>query len=372
MRLDNQTPAQAIAFRQFARDGGLDCVVAVRASFEHRQDGVLKPAPNPAPFQYEDVYEGDPHASVLLRQSDLVPEKPGTDVTFLGSSFAPNGAPAREWPAEIRVGDRLRKRLLVTGPRQWLPQTKLTWSGLFARDPKRLLTGWTLSEPEPVGQVELTWAKAFGGPVMGTEAEDSPADVHRENPLGPGLLDFSYGDPEAALAAHQIDNPDNPVRDWEQHDRSPQGFGPISPWWRQRQQFAGTYDDTWLEERHPLLPEDFDPRFWQCAHPDLIATPHLQGDEEYELVNLHREHKAARGRLPGIRLGAHCEGADEGSAGWHMLTLDGVHFDFRDGRDLAMLTWRTRFPLNQAERAVLTLKRIRLANDSSVAREAAE
>ncbi|AFL51195.1 hypothetical protein ABIE78_002995 [Sinorhizobium fredii] len=332
---------------------------------------MLVPASEPEPFQYEDVYEGDAHSTALLRQSDLVPEKPGTDVTFLGSSFAPGGKLAQSWTAEIRIGVRLHKRLLVTGPRQWLPQTRLTWSGLFARDPKPLLTGWTLGEPEPVGQVDLTWAKAFGGPVTGTEEEGAPADVHRENPLGPGLLDITHGDPEVLLPAHQLDDPDNPLRDWQQHNASPQCFGPMPPWWRQRQQFAGTYDEDWFENRHPLLPVDFDPRFWQCAHPDLVAVPHLKGDEQYQLVHLHREHDVARGRLPSIALGVHCEGGDAESSGWHILTLDGAHFDFRGHRDLVLLTWRTRFPLNEAERTVLTLKRIRIGDSSPATQESA-
>jgi hypothetical protein len=37
-----------------------------------------------------------------------------------------------------------------------------------------------------------------------------------------------------------------------------------------------------------------------------------------------------------------------------------------------MLTWRTRFPLNKAERAVLTLKRIQIVNTAEATREAAE
>jgi hypothetical protein len=372
LRLDNQTPLQALAFRQFAPDGSLDCVVSVRGSFVHKQDAELALAPEQEPFQYEDAYEGDPHSTVLLRQSDLAPEKPGTDVTFLGSTFAPNRKPAEKWTAAIRIGKRVHKRLSVTGPRQWLPQTKLAWSGLLARSPKRLITGWVLSEPAPATEVALSWTRSFGGIVPGNQLDDTPADVHRENPLGPGLLDPRYGDPEIPAPAHQLDDPDDPITDWNRHDAHPHGFGLLSPWWRQRQRFAGSYDEAWLEGRHPLLPEDFDARFWQCAHPDLIATPHLTGDEDYTLTNLHPQLAEARGQLPGATLGVHCEGGDGASVGWHVMALDGVHFDFREGRNLAMLTWRARFSLNEAERAVLTLKRIRIADPPGAMLEAAE
>jgi hypothetical protein len=372
LRLNNQTPLEAVAFRQFASDGSLDCVVSVRGSFFHQQDAELGLAQEQVPFQFEDIYQGDPHKSDLLLPSDLVPEKPGTDVSFLGSSFAPYGEAASRWTCGIRVGDRLHKRLLVSGPRYWQPQTKRTWSGLLERNPKPKLVGWDLSEPEPTRQVTLSWTKSFGGPVSKLPSDDTPADVHRENPLGPGLLDTRYIDLAAPVTAHQIDDPDDPVTDWSRHDACPHGFGLVSPWWRQRQQFTGTYDDVWLKERHPLLPLDFDARFWQYAHPDLIAIPHLRGDEDYELSNLHAELARARGRLPGAALGIHCDGGDSSSAGWHAMALDGVHFDFRDARNLVMLTWRARFRLNDAARAVLTLKRIRVTTEAGRLPEAAE
>ena len=174
-----------------------------------------------------------------------------------------------------------------------MPQTKLAWR---AKEPGRKLklTGWVLSDAETATEVELSWTKSFGGPIAGTAAADTPADVHHENPLGPGLLDVRHGDPETPVQAHQLDDPDDPVTDWRRHDARPQGFGLVSPWWRQRQQYAGTYDEAWLEKRHPLPPEDFDPRFWQCAHPDLIASPYLRGDEAYELSNLHWDADLAR------------------------------------------------------------------------------
>ena len=59
------------------------------------------------------------------------------------------------------------------------------------------------------------------------------------------------------------------------------------------------------------------------------------------------------------------------STGWHVMALDGVHFDFRERRNLVMLTWRVRFPLNDAVHAVLTLKRIRIVDKTEPAREAA-
>lgn len=374
MRLDNQTPAQALAFRQLASDGSLDCVVSAAAGFLHRQDRRIAFAAEQAPLSFEDVHDGDPHAGALLRQSALVPGKPGTDVTFLGTSFAPGGQAAPKWQAAIRIGARLRKALLVTGPRHWMPEVmppRRGWLGLRRADDGPVLTGWHLSAPTPARAVEIHWKHAFGGRVIGTGAAGGQPDVHPGNPLGPGLLDLGHGDVAIPVAAHQLDDPNHPVTDWRRHEAEPQGFGLIPPWWRQRQRHVGTYDAAWLETRHPLLPEDFDPRFWQCAHPDMVVTPHLRGDEEYELTNLHPEFPVLRGTLPGVALSVHCADGDAGSAGWHGMALDGLHFDVRDAEARITLIWRARFPLNEAAQAVLTLGAARMDAAAPAQREVA-
>ncbi len=66
---------------------------------------------------------------------------------------------------------------------------------------------------------------------------------------------------------------------------APQGFGPIPPWWLDRQSHAGTYDEAWRTTRAPRLSEDFDYRFFQIAHPSLIV-PALDGDETVALDHL--------------------------------------------------------------------------------------
>lgn len=45
---------------------------------------------------------------------------------------------------------------------------------------------------------------------------------------------------------------------------------------------TGTYDDKWLEERHPYYPKDFDDAHWNCApedqqfdFPDLMKPHYL-------------------------------------------------------------------------------------------------
>src|SRR6185437_6864632 len=57
------------------------------------------------------------------------------------------------------------------------------------------------------------------------------------------------------------------------------GFGFIAPNWQPRLALAGTFDVAWDRTRKPLLPKDFDRRFFNAASPGLVAPGHLRGDE---------------------------------------------------------------------------------------------
>jgi hypothetical protein len=66
----------------------------------------------------------------------------------------------------------------------------------------------------------------------------------------------------------------------------PVGLGFISPSWQPRLGFAGTYDSAWENSRKPLLPADFNKRFFQSAHPDLIYHGFVKGDEQVKITGM--------------------------------------------------------------------------------------
>lgn len=328
MELVNQTPLRGLAFRQFDMQGGLDCVVTLRGTFAHVEDGVAVWHADQMPLQWQDAYEGDPHKTPMLHQSDIVPEKAGTDVTFLGSSHAPDG-PAAQWSCGLEIGP-VRKMLHVSGPRHWQPVIRAArWP--FRRDDE--VTGWDLAPPRPTGSVAIDWRLAAGG-----HDAFRVSDPDADNPIGCGRVgpQETWRDqlvPAAQISAEPAVAPTD----------APAGLGPIPPFWRLRARHAGTYDEAWQSNRHPLLPGDFDPRFWQCAPEDQIIRPWLRGDEGYRLTNLHPVYSQAVGRLPKLRFTVK---TDEG--GWHPLNLDGVQFDWRQDA-LLLMTWRARFPLPEAQ-----------------------
>ncbi len=333
MSVDNHTPFPSLAFRQYNLNGDLLGVVVARGTFRLTNAGPLQLADKQYPLAMSDSYDGDPHQTPQTACTDLAPFKPGTDVTFLGAAFTPDGEPARSFTCGLRVGP-VGKRLRVHGQRFWRAKTRKTWKGLIERDAEDALDGWDLTDAEPVTHVPIDWRLAFGGKIDGGE-------VFEQNPIGKGLVDEALFKERPEWPAPQIEDEFQPVKSvMDRH--APAGFGPMSPFWEGRVARAGTYDDEWLNKRHPLLPRDFDFRFWQAAHPDLTTESWLQGDEDFELDNLLPGHPRLQGRLPGIQLGVEIDRGTGPARG--LMKLDGVHFDMRPGIGRVFLTWRCGFP----------------------------
>jgi hypothetical protein len=81
----------------------------------------------------------------------------------------------------------------------------------------------------------------------------------------------------------------------------PAGFGAIASYWSPRLEWAGTYDEAWMEKKFPLLPDDFDIRFHQGALPDQLVDGYLRGGEVVALKNL-TESGSLQFRLPKVYL----------------------------------------------------------------------
>lgn len=339
MSVVNHTPFPALAFRQYNLAGNMNGVVVVQGTFNLIEGGAMEPADDQLPLQMSDEFEGDSFSSSMIAQTALVPFKPSGDVTFVGSTFAPREKALKSWICAIGVGP-VSKRLRVTGPRDWVPLIVRHKKGLLQKEIVEEIAGWKLTDPEPVTEVPIDWTLAACDLAQNLAPNPETAP-NAQNPLGIGWISGQPRSKEARFAAPQIENPDEPLKTPDQK-LAPEGFGYISPWWKTRLQFAGTYDDDWLKNRHPLLPQDFDFRFWQSAHPDLISKTWFRGDESYHLENLVYGCPDVRGTLPKIGLRMRLPRGDR--FGLADFVLDGVHFDLRSGKAHAVLTWRTGFP----------------------------
>ncbi|MFS4438714.1 DUF2169 domain-containing protein [Paracoccaceae bacterium GXU_MW_L88] len=120
---------------------------------------------------------------------------------------------------------------------------------------------------------------------------------------------------------------------------APQGYGPIPPWWQARSQYAGTYDESWEVSRSPRLPEDFDYRFYQVVHPNLILKNYLKPQQNIRMVGLVPGCQYLDVSLPDIAPWAKFS-FNDGREVNVCLNCDGLHLDMREDVWWLDLTWR--------------------------------
>jgi hypothetical protein len=256
---DNLTPFAAGHTWVRDRNGAEVWVVAVKATFLVRPDGTTEIAEEQEPVTLAPKFREDPAKSSLVYDSDLYHSKPTTDVLLHGHAYAPGGTPAAQVDVTMQVG-AIKKTLRVTGDRVW------QIGALTSR----------ISAPEPFEKMPLTYERAYGGR---DESDPKKPAWETRNPVGVSFRSLN----EKPLP--NVEDPRHLIGLWSRQTR-PAGFGPLAAHWQPRVKYGGTYGEKWLKERQPLLPEDFDERFYLCAPPDQQAPAYFKGGEPVELVNL--------------------------------------------------------------------------------------
>ena len=266
LQLDNRTPYAAERTIVMDKTGEKRWVVAVKATYKVSGDGATELSEVQKPPLYSAEHIGEPGQSSILYEADLIPTKPATDVIVNGHAYAPAGRPAHSVDVSIRVGP-VKKRLRVFGDRHW---------------DKGFPGGLKQSSTATFERMPITYERAFGGWDK-TDPDPAKQRLYPQNPIGSG-----FATKEHHLEGHPLPNVEDPshlVSGW--NDRpSPAGFGAIASYWSPRLDWAGTYDDAWMERKFPLLPDDFDNRFHQCALPDQQVGEYLRGGEMVALENL--------------------------------------------------------------------------------------
>lgn len=268
LQLKNTTPFAA-NMALLPDEQGIEAIyVNVRGSFRIGPQWTLsEKQPPPATA---DVYWGDPASSSLKLASDYHIGKVATDVVMIGNACARDERPVHQLDVTLSVANR-RKTVRVYGDRVW--------------DQRRI------SAPEPFEHMPLLYERAFGGRWEGSKedaAEVLMAD--QRNPVG---LGYAGGRDHSAMEGQPLPNLEDPRSLIRSIDDEPEPacFGFRAPHWRPRALFAGTYDEAWQRERMPYLPLDFDKRFLNGAHPDLICDGFLQGGEAVEIIGMRPEGK---------------------------------------------------------------------------------
>lgn len=315
LRLLNDTPFP-VAWQHGRVQAGRDSLtVMVKATFRlvSRAAAESLPGGEQVPLTGDDPADAPADAAVSY-DGDWSLYKPAADVLVTGSCHAPE-APATRVGVGLALGEHLRKHLVVTGERYWLPG------------------GREASAPRPFRSVPMGWEHAFGGAGFAA------------NPVGRGVAPIAGPDGTPLHPLPLIEDPAALVQ--RPDDRpDPAGLGPVNRRWPQRAPRAGTFDDAWLDGTWPYLPTDFDWRHFQAAPADQQLDGYLVGDEAFLITHMHPGHPEYRGTLPGIRLQVFAARRDGEQTRWRALRmrLDTAHIDMVEER--LTLLWRGLTPVS--------------------------
>ena len=281
LELDNRTPYAAERTIVMNKAGEKSWVVAVKATYHVRMDGTTELAEVQKPLFYSAQHIGEPGKSSILYEADMIPTKPATDVLVNGQAYAPAGKPTAAVDVSIRVGP-LKKRLRVFGDRHW-------YTGILGRMKQ--------SSPVKFKRMPITYERAFGGWDV-TDPDPAKQRLYSQNPIGRGFATKKHHLKGGTMP--NVEHPSHLISAW--NDRpAPGGFGAIASYWSPRLDWGGTYDEEWREGKFPLLPDDFDDRFYQSALPDQQVGEFLRGGEDVTLENL-TESGSLHFPLPKVRL----------------------------------------------------------------------
>jgi hypothetical protein len=340
-QIDNRTPFAAERGWVRDRNGAEVWLVAVKCTFDIKPDGSTEISLDQPPVLRVPEYNGEPGMSSLKYEADLVMTKTTTDVIVVGHAYAPEGQPVTHLDVGFRVGP-VQKVLRVSGDR--------SWGGLGP------------SSPKPFVKMPLVYERAFGG--VDRRSQYPERDWDWRNPVGTGFA--VARDNLSGMLLPNIEYPNELIGSWKDRPR-PAGFGPIGGHWRPRAGFAGTYDDKWMKERQPLLPSDFDDRFFQAAPLDQQTPMFLRGGEPVLLHRLTPEGDL-RFLLPKIFLGFETHFYNGSREIHRERKLHSVIVEADYPR--VSLVWHTALPchfkVHQLERTIVTLKTGLNANTSIV------
>lgn len=318
----NETPFAAQDIYLADQEGRDLFVLVLKATYRLGPDGQLGLAGEQLPVDLTGTYNGEPGLSSARFEPEIAPYKLATDVVLVGHAY-PDRHGATWADVGFQVGP-VSKIVRVFGDRWWYGRMGVAG----------------ISDPQPFERIPLVYERAFGGWDR-TSPDPAEHTFDKRNPVGAGFHDPKRGQLVDGLPLPNLEWPQQPITAFGDAP-PPAGLGFLGPAWSPRVALAGTYDQAWLDQRMPLLPRDFDRRFYNAAPLDQIAPGHLRGDEPVRIDNA-----SPRGsldfRLPGVaapQVGVALRGAQPQM---QEAPLDTVILD--PDEDRVILLWRATFVL---------------------------
>lgn len=284
MNLENASDLEAGYTMGVEPDGRELLVVVAKGTFLLPDgDQPMRLADEQVPLIMTDEFTGEPGFSAPLYEIDFAPTKPRCDVLLNGTAFAPSGKPTDRVKVSLRVGE-WKKSFDVVGNRTWT----------------RSMTGVAPSQAEPFLAMPISYNNAFGG-VDKAKSDAEQDSYFLENHVGVG---YGRNDSPKRMEGNPLPNTEETSNSIKlpHGNYRPMAFGPVGRAWKQRVQYAGTYDQAWLDNQFPFLPHDFRHEYYQSAPADQWIEHPTRG-LEVELTNLTPS-GSLMFKLPAIRVPA--------------------------------------------------------------------
>ena len=265
--IDNKTPFAFQPFFSVDEEAHSLFVPIIKATYAFDDKGKLAVAAKQAPVNLAGEFWGVPDSSSYKYEPECVFVKPATDVALIGHAYA-GARGEKETEVSLRVGP-VGKTVRVVGDRYWI----------------KALGAISMSRPAEFERIPLVYERAFGGWDR-TNTDPDKHTFETRNPVGTGFR-APDGLFEQGVRLPNLEDPQYPLKGYGDVV-PPAGFGFTAPHWQPRAALAGTYDEVWNRQRMPLLPKDFNRRYFNGASAGLIAPGYLKGNEPVSLRNASR------------------------------------------------------------------------------------
>lgn len=191
-------------------------------------------------------YLGEPGLSAMKVDHEFVYLKNNTDVLLYGKARSYAKKPVTQHECRLLIDGHIDKALSIIGERNWIEHGGSV----------------TVSRPVAFIEAEIDYSCAIGG--------------DERNRIGGGVAKSNQ-----ELLEQKVPSVFYSQENWQSSTNKIRvaGFGPLPPFFKSRSVLAGTFDDHWVMSRKPMLPEDFDLRFYQSAPLDQQCKGHLVGGE---------------------------------------------------------------------------------------------
>lgn len=202
------------------------------------------------------------------------------EVLVCGDFIAPQGNAVEAGSVHLTLGrvDKkniyqtlVDKELAIFGDRHWY---KLFGAGLG------------ISTAEPMTEMTISYANAYGG------------EGFKINPEGKSFKPIDIDGVETQYLPN-IEYKNNLLTS-SSKNVPPASLGRLDIMWESRLEKAGTYDEAYINETMPALPNDINWLYFNDAAEDQWLPKYFVGDEHYSITNMHAIHREFKGGLPPI------------------------------------------------------------------------